>query len=442
MRIRKLVPAAALAMAMALVATPVYAHGFGERYDLPIPLNYFLAGAGAAVALSFVVIGIFLRPGEESLRYPRFNLFRAPLLGAVLSSPVLSFAVQIVSVLVFVIVLSAGLVGSELSLENISPTFVWIIWWVGMGYVAALIGNLWALVNPWSITFGWVQKLLGEDEPDETALFEYPENWDIWPAVVLFGVFAWLENVYGGASEPFKLGVLILAYSAITWAGMMAFGKHTWLRHGETFSVMYGFFARFSPTEVRVSARDGCRLCSSGCGTDDDCVDCYECFELAKPGDRELNVRPYAVGLAQVRRVSPATAVFVIAALATVTFDGIVETPRWVGVQTDVYDVAEALFGANALQAINTAGLFLFPGSLLCGVPGLLVRDPRSRRESAPVAEVARAFVFSLVPIALAYNLATSCRCCSFRGNSSYRWRRTRSAMDGTYSERPTTWWT
>ena len=83
MRIRKLVPAAALATAMALVATPVYAHGFGERYDLPIPLNYFLVGAGAAVALSFVVIGIFMRPGEESLRYPRFNLFIAPVLARI-----------------------------------------------------------------------------------------------------------------------------------------------------------------------------------------------------------------------------------------------------------------------------------------------------------------------------------------------------------------------
>ena len=392
---------------MALGAGPVYAHGFGERYDLPIPLNYFLVGAGAAVGLSFVVIGLFLRPGEGSFRYPRYNLLRAPVLGAVLSSRLPTFVVRVVSVLFFLIVISAGLVGSERPLENISPTFVWIIWWVGMGYVTALVGNLWALVNPWSITFDWVQRLLGEDEPDrEDALFEYPERWDIWPAFVLFAVFAWLENVYRGASEPFKLGVLVLGYSAVTWAGMMAFGKHRWLRHGEVFSVLFGFFAHLSPTEVRVAETLVCERCDSGCVGDDQCVNCYECFELADPDDRELNVRPYAVGLAQVRRVSTGTAVLVIATLATVTFDGIVETPGWVSVQTQVYGVANTLFGANALEAINTFGLFVVPVLFLAVYLGFSWAIRGLGRESAPVTQIARAFVFSLVPIALAYNLA------------------------------------
>ena len=35
-----------------------YAHGFGERYDLPVPLWLYVGGAGATVALSFVVIGL------------------------------------------------------------------------------------------------------------------------------------------------------------------------------------------------------------------------------------------------------------------------------------------------------------------------------------------------------------------------------------------------
>ena len=38
------------------------AHGFGQRYDLPVPLWLYLLGAGAAVLLSFVAVGISLRP--------------------------------------------------------------------------------------------------------------------------------------------------------------------------------------------------------------------------------------------------------------------------------------------------------------------------------------------------------------------------------------------
>ena len=37
------------------------AHAFGARYDLPLPLDLFLLGAGGAVALSFVVLALFFR---------------------------------------------------------------------------------------------------------------------------------------------------------------------------------------------------------------------------------------------------------------------------------------------------------------------------------------------------------------------------------------------
>ena len=40
-----------------VIPSQAYAHGFGERYDLPVPLWLYVGGAGATVALSFVVIG-------------------------------------------------------------------------------------------------------------------------------------------------------------------------------------------------------------------------------------------------------------------------------------------------------------------------------------------------------------------------------------------------
>ena len=83
----RLVPAALLAAAAALAARPVYAHGFGERYDLPIPLGYFVIGAGAAVALSFIVVGMFLGPGGGGSGYPRYNLLAAPALGESVVEP-------------------------------------------------------------------------------------------------------------------------------------------------------------------------------------------------------------------------------------------------------------------------------------------------------------------------------------------------------------------
>ncbi len=61
-------------------------------------------------------------------------------------------------------------------------------------------------------------------------------------------------------------------------AGVVIFGKHQWLRHGEVFSVVFGFISRFSVTEIRVAEPMVCRDCYSGkCLQDGSFVACYEC---------------------------------------------------------------------------------------------------------------------------------------------------------------------
>ena len=78
-----------LAISAALLAQPAYAHGFGERYDLPVPLSYFMVGGGAAVVLSFAMIGVVVKGEAQRFSYPRFNLIRHPLSRLVLAGPVI-----------------------------------------------------------------------------------------------------------------------------------------------------------------------------------------------------------------------------------------------------------------------------------------------------------------------------------------------------------------
>ncbi len=58
----------ALFLAGLAIATPAAAHGFGQRFDLPLPLAFWVTGAGASIVLSFVVMAIFVKEravGEE-----------------------------------------------------------------------------------------------------------------------------------------------------------------------------------------------------------------------------------------------------------------------------------------------------------------------------------------------------------------------------------------
>ncbi len=382
---------------VALAATETaYAHGFGARYDLPVPLSYFLAGAAAAVALSFVVVGVFIRGVGAGTGYPTYSLSSRLWFRHSVGSPAFVWLARAASVFIFGLVIATSLAGSHKPLDNLSPTFIWVIWWVGAGFVAAVIGNVWNVINPWKIVFELAERLLA-GRRGFAPLQGYPQAWSTWPAVVLFGVFAWIENVYSGAAVPGDLGTIIVVFSVIQWIGMYYFGKDAWLRYGDPFSVLFGLFARFSLTEIRVDRRRACRRCPFEC-TAGECVDCYPCFERAAPDDRRVVLRPFAAGLVRPEYVSVANMAFVILALSTVTFDGLKETSSWNWVHRELAGIDGA--------AVDTIGLYGVPLAFL----GLyLAFSWGMRRMSGAdigVLRLARVSVLSLVPIALAYHFA------------------------------------
>ena len=389
---------AGVATALA-AAGPAEAHAFGQRYDLPVPLWYFVGGAAAAGAFSFVVVGIVIQGVGGGAGSPTYDLTSRRWFRLTLGSPAAVLLVKLASVFVFGLVIATSLWGSEKPIDNLSPTLVWVIWWIGTGFVSATVGNVWAVVNPWKIVFEWVERLLG-GRGGFTPLQRYPKSWSVWPALILFGVFAWLENVYGGNALPKNLGTIIIVFSIIQWAGMFYFGKNAWLRYGDPLAVLFGLFARFSITEVRVAGRKLCRRCDLDCADveGEDCAECYSCFELADRQQRRVLLRPAAAGLIRPERVSTALMLFVILALSTVTFDGLKETPFWIRVHRDFEDLG--------FSTVDTIGLFGIPVAFLAIYLGFSWAMRRLSGDAMGTGDTARAFVLSLIPIALAYHFA------------------------------------
>ncbi len=405
----KLKPALLLASAVvALGVGPAYAHGIGDRYDLPLPLSFFVVGGAAAVVLSFVLVGLVVRGESRAVGYPRFNLFRYSWIEFVLSGPFL-WPLKILGVFLLWLVIATALTGTDRPAGNFSPTFIWVVWWVGLGFFVALFGNLWAVVNPWKTLFTWAEGMYRWAFPDKQFGLgrEMPAHWGIWPAAILFFCFAWVEN--SEINNPRDLGWFAVGYSVITWAGMFIFGKQEWLRRGEVFSLVFGLFARFSVTEVRVPSAGDCRECSSpDCRNEDgDCVDCYECFEYAER--REFNLRPLGVGLGNAEAIDKSYVALVIMLLASVTFDGFSATPEWFHVQSFFITQFPELTNRylNGITIANTLGLIGFPLAFL-GLYGAfcwLMYRMAGERPPATGALMA-GFVLSLIPIALAYHYA------------------------------------
>ena len=361
----------ALAAAFWLAPESTWAHGLGQRYDLPIPLSLYLVGAAAAVAASFAFLALFRGSGKHSARLAR----RMRIAGRVPSAVVAVF--EAVAVAAFVFIIAAGLFGNQSTFKNIAPTAFWVLWWVGFTFLCAFVCNLWPLVNPPAILFRWSDALWRRLAGTSLSRnLPYPRRLGAWPAVALFLIFAWTELVAPQRDVPRNIAIAILLYSALVWIGSFLFGALTWLRSADAFAITFGLLGRFAPLQV------------------------------AQLGNRwRWRLRPYAVGLLSSRALPVSMTVFTLAVLATVTVDGFLETPAWVAVANLAADVLPA----GSAAALLPSTLLLLAGPVVFAATYGVVIIVMARMMRVPKSSwlpLAGRFVLSLVPIAIAYHLA------------------------------------
>jgi hypothetical protein len=342
--------------------TPVLAHGLSGVKDLPVPLWLFYYGAGAALIVSFVALGaLWKRPLLERKAGGRAL---SPRLQRVVLGPVIRIVLGAASLALLALVFAAGLVGEPSVAVNLAPTFVYVLFWLGLVPVVLLFGNVWPALNPWKAgadAAAWLAR--GHEAPAA-----YPARLGRWPAAGLLLAYAALELAYPDSASPRALALAIALYSWITWVGMATFGRAAWLAHGEAFSVYFGLLARLSP--------------------------------FARDERGRIVVRWPPTGLAGGDR-TPGTVAFLAVMLGSVAFDGFSRTPFW---QERTFAV-QTRFGVADLPvtALNVVGL---TGAVAAVALVYLLAVEGARLAGRARDSLADDFVFSLVPIALAYAVA------------------------------------
>ena len=382
--------------------SPALAHGFGERYDLPLPLWFYVIGGGSVVLSSFFAIGFFVQKREISSHYPTGKFLLKLNDSKRIQRSVLRIF-GLISVGILILVILSGFIGTQIPTENFSPTFIWIIWWIGLAYLTAFLGNFWAFLNPWWVLFGFFEDIfrLVSRGRGISLKVRYPSRIGCWPAIILYLSFAWIELVYPESAIPIRLSQFILFYSGITLIGMFIFGKDVWVRNGDPFSLCFGLIGKMAPLEVRVFESQICQECGLQCQRSDSlCVNCSSCYFRASPVDRKILLRPFGAGLSQNDKVSVPLMIFVIVVLASVSFDGFTSTLLWQFVFSELYSVIPNVTVAGTLGLVGCSvfflAVYLFFSTLMAAATSWRI----------PVLAVSTAFIYSLIPIALAYHLA------------------------------------
>jgi hypothetical protein len=394
------VATAAVLLGGSLAPQPAAAHAIGGTFQLPVPLNLYLAGAAAAVAASFVVTALVARRAVEP-RYPTL-----PVPSGI--SAVLRVVLRTIGLVWWYGAIVVGFVVGDIT--PLPAVLFWIGVWVGFPIVTVLLGNPWPSFSPFRTTFAeleWLGGRIGFDKLD--AGLAYPAALARWPAVALLAAGIWAELILPGGSTAATVAWLLLGYTILTLVGMGVFGQVAWVRHAELFEVLLGWFGRIGPIGRRVTVATVCEGCREGCNPAR-CVDCPECSAAADDDERRTELRPWIAGLTEVDRAGWSDAAFIVLALAGVSFDGMGETAFGARLLNLVQPPVIELLGptgtafllADTLIFAMVAAAF-FAAFLVVVWATHAMSDPATRR---PLADTAGAYAATLLPIAGGYLVA------------------------------------
>jgi hypothetical protein len=392
---RRVALAAAVAAACALAPRPASAHAIDGAFQLPVPLWLYLLGAAVAVGASFVVTALATRRAAP----PDYSTVVVP--SAV--STALRLVMRIIGLAWWYGAILVGLLVGDIS--PLPAVLLWVGIWVGLPMAAAVLGNPWPSLSPFRTTFAaleWTARRLGVERLG--AGLPYPRGLGRWPAVVLLTAGVWCELILPGSDVATAVAALMAGYTVLTVAGMLVFGPTGWLRHGELFEVLLGWFGRIGPVARRAVDRGLCEGCEEACDPDR-CIDCPECATTADDGERRAELRTWFVGLTEPAPPGWSDAAFIVLVLAAVTYDGMRETAfgatllEWLLTPiTDALGVTSLAFlltDTAALALVVVAFLVAF--TLVLALTRALA--PGSRMRPA-------AYASTLLPIAAGYLIA------------------------------------
>lgn len=331
-------------------------HGIGGRQDLPIPFGLAVAGAGIAIALSFVVLGLAWRNPKY-----RGNASGRPLPIAItwmVDSAGFRWFVRLVGLAIFLYAMVALIFGVD-RLTNPIFGFIYILVWVGLVPISLLLGPVWRTLNPLRTLHLLLCRALRQ--PPSRGLLTLPPRLGMWPASLGVFAFTWLELVAPDRATQPVLQAWLALYFVITMFGAVLFGDR-WFSTADPFEVYATLMARLSVWGRRT---DGLLV-------------------IRRPLENldGLKAQPGLVGM-------------VAALLGSTAYDGFSNSSAWIGWAQNT-DYSMTTLGTLALIAFILFVLVTYSGATL-----LAGRLSDSSRTTLP-----GLFAHSVVPIAFGYVVA------------------------------------
>lgn len=222
------------------MGSSISAHGLGGGQDLPIPSELAIAGAVAALVISFTVLAV-------AWREPRYDATTsgrtAPSwLDRLVSSRGLRVAARALGMAFFLYLAAAAMFGEDTLINPFLGTF-YVLLWVGLVPASLLFGPFFRAVSPARTISMLFARISGV--PEGEGLYAYPARLGYWPAALGLFSFVWLELVYPNSTDVGPVRLWAAAYLGIMLMGSAVWGT-TFLARADPFEVYSSLVAKLS----------------------------------------------------------------------------------------------------------------------------------------------------------------------------------------------------
>ncbi|MFV1985019.1 MAG: 4Fe-4S binding protein [Thiohalomonadales bacterium] len=342
-----------------------------------------------------------------------------------ITRPYVITILRVITSIVFILVIAAGLFGTPLAERNLATMLTWTLWWSAVVISVFFVGSAWCAICPWDAIATWlVRRRLWRRGSEVSSLnLKVPKSLrNIWPAIFLLVFLTWLELGVGVTTSPYATALLALLIVVLATISLAVYERKAFCRYFCPVGRTLGAYGGISPIALRPVENAICVSCKTlECyhGTSDIepcptflvmgsmkqntyCISCGACTQSCPTQNINWQFRPIGNEITYASRPHWDEAWFIIGLLSLTLFHGFTMMPYWeIWMQNLAYQIGDSgrlLISFSIGMAIALLlPILLYSFSITC--LSKISGNTEWRR-------IFSAMAFSVLPLAFSYHIA------------------------------------
>ncbi len=226
---------------------PYHKRSNATWYRMLFVLGSILASGLVAVYILYQRRAVGVASGQK------LNLLDIPWLRRFLSSAWFQPVFQVPVLMVFLVIIAAGLFDVQQGDRNIATLLMWTIWWAAIIFTFVFVGRIWCMMCPFGAMQDWIGRLASLNRN-----FPRPLR-NIYLSSGIFFLLTWWDSYSGIVNRPALTAWLLIGFFIVASGMALVYKGRSFCRYVCPIGGLIGIYSMFSPIELRNKCLEVCR---------------------------------------------------------------------------------------------------------------------------------------------------------------------------------------